>query len=268
MNRKTYLLTICILCFFISCSSYKPEIITIQSYNTFARTDLVQGKLGVSGVISLDDQLDTSECEAFANLLLGVINKEKTGLVTASVAQIVQAIGAKTYNKILAEYKKYPKTRLHSLKEIESTKTGFRYMLFGSFDLNETTKETYREVRRIDVNDDVYDLLLDFDQEEDDSESIEEEIHFIFKTTRTIKFSFYIYDTENASLVWRARIENGGSNQRSTIWDKKDGFAGDVAQSVTQGVVEGLYGPLLYPEAPAVETIIKPVFKVFAQKLP
>jgi hypothetical protein len=141
-------------------------------------------------------------------------------------------------------------------------------MLFGSFDLNEITKETYREVRRIDVNDDVYDLLLDFDQEEDDSESIEEEIHFIFKTTRTIKFSFYIYDTENASLVWRARIENGGSNQRSTIWDKKDGFAGDVAQSVTQGVVEGLYGPLLYPEAPAVETIIKPVFKVFAQKLP
>ena len=126
MNRKTYPLTILVLCFFISCSSHTPEIISIQSYKRFVGNDLVQGKLGILGVISLDDQLDTSECEATANLLSHVINYEKTELRTACVKQVVHTIGGGTYNQIMAEYKEYPTHRLNSLEEIGSTKTGGR----------------------------------------------------------------------------------------------------------------------------------------------
>ena len=162
------------------------------------------------------------------------------------------------------EYRKYPTSPLNSLKKIAFVKHDLEYLLFGSIDLNEIREDQYKEVRLKDVSDTALDAYLNTDEED----TLEEENLLVFETTRIVRMSFQIYDLKTACLVWSCTIEDSGSNRRSIVLDKKDGILKEFAQSMSIGLFQGFYGPMIQPAAPEFETLLKRIFKAFADRLP
>ena len=263
-KQKKIYCTFILAFLFLGCSSHDPHIMAFHKDRSFVRAQLVEDMLGICGIISIDPQFDEVKCKNFANLLHEVLREKRGDLVIAPVRQIVGLIGKTTHNEIMSEYKEYPTPLLKSLKKIAFVENDFRYLLLGSIDLNKTREDQFKEVRLKDVSD----TTLNADLKIDEQETLEEEILSVFKTTRTIRVSFLIYDLRTACLVWSCTLEDNGSNRRSIVLNKKDGVVKEFAQSLTLGVIQGFYGPLIQPTAPKFETLLKRVFRAFADRLP
>lgn len=250
--------------FFLGCSSHNPHIMAFHKDKSFVRAQLVESILGICGIISIDHQFDKGECENLAKLLHEVLREKRGDLVIAPVQQVVGTTGKTNYDEIMSEYKEYPTSVLKSLQKIAFVENDFRYLLLGSIDLNEIREDQYKEVRPKVVSN----TTLNIDVKIDEEETLEEEILSVFKTTRTIRISFHVYDLRNAFLVWSCTIEDSGSNSRSIVLNKKGGVVKEFAQSLSLGVIQGFYGPIIQPKAPDSETLIKRVFNAFADQLP
>lgn len=255
---------------FFGCSIHNPNLIALHKDKSFDHDRLVEGVLGICGIISIDHRYDKGERDNFATLLQEVLREKKHDLVIAPVRQVIGKTGKITYDEIMTEYKEYPASVLESLQKIDFVENHFRYLLLGSIDLNEIREEQYKEVRpEVDsdttlINTDVNITDVNIDEEE----TLEKEVLSVFKTTRTIRMSFHIYDIRNASLVWSCTLEDSASNSRSIVLGKKSGAVKEFAQSLSVGVIQGLYGPMLQPQAPKFETLLKRVFISFVDQLP
>ncbi len=250
---------------FFGCSVHNPNVIAFHKDKSFDHHRLVEGVLGICGIISIDQQFTKDERENFAALLQEVLREERHDLVIVPVQQVMATAGKIIYDGIMAEYKEYPASVLESLKNIAFVENDFRYLLLGSIDLNEIREDQYKEVRP-EVDSDS--TLVNTDVIIDEEETLEKEVLSVFKTTRTVRASFHIYDMRSASLVWSCTLEDSGSNSRSIGLGKKSGAAKEFAQSLSVGVMQGLYGPILQPQAPKFETLLKRVFISFVDQLP
>ncbi|UCD90851.1 MAG: hypothetical protein JSW04_05340 [Desulfobacterales bacterium] len=244
---------------FNGCSSHEPHRTIVHMDPSFVQTKLVKGRLGIAGIISIDHQFDRSECAAFANLLYEVLNAEGHIPVAVPIRQVIEPIGNTTHNQIMKEYSEYPTSRLQSLKKVTLKNDDFRYLLLGSIDLNEVEKDQYEEESARDS------IHTPFDE---DQPKNAEDILAVFETTRTIRVSFQIYDLKNALLAWSCTFEERDSNRRSLVFDNKDKVVEGFAQSLTMGLIQGSYGPILQPKAPNFETLLKRVFISFVDQLP
>lgn len=264
-KAKIFRHAILLIFMFFGCASHQSQITAYQKDKSFVHAQLVAGALGICGIISIDQQFDKGECETFAELLHEVLRKTRENLAVAPVQQVVGSIGNPIYDEIMSEYKMYPASVLKSLQKIAFAENDFRYLLLVSIDLNEIRKDQYKEIRPKEVSNTP---LIDMDLNMDEEEEIEEETLSVFKTTRTIKISFHIYDLRNAFLVWRCTFEDSGSNSRSIVLDDTGGVVKEITRPLSLGVMQGFYGSALQPEAPKFETLLKRVFFSFADQLP
>jgi hypothetical protein len=252
----------------VGCYGHQPRLVALTVDPSFARIERAQGTLGLCGIFPIDPQFDCSECQIYDDLLYRTLSAKSRRLVPVSRRQVIESIGNNAYAEIVDEFKTYPASRLKSVAKPMLKNSAFGYLLFGSIDFDDIEESRFEERRPKDDAHAVLDADLNMDLNRDEEETLPEDVFYVFKTTRTIRISFYIYNLDRALLVWRGTFEDSASNRRSISLTEKEGLAKNFVRSLTLGAIEGFYGAALQPDAPEFETLLKRVFISFADQLP
>ncbi len=160
-----------------------PKINNLKQDKSFTPDEIVAGRLGVGGVVSIVNDLDDSARRQYSDILRKSLLSVRKEYVILPVEEVAKWIEKDHYQAILNDYKYTGELSLNLLKKLASSQTEFRYFLLVRIIENEVT-ETREKVPRPEIPPQ-WDL---------EGNPIVKEIAVELIATRRIRVSLDIYD--------------------------------------------------------------------------
>ena len=231
-----------------------PKIINLKQDKSFTHDEIVAGRLGVGGVVSLSNDLAQSVSRKYAGIVRDSFLSEKKELVILPIEEVVQRMEQDYYSKVLQNYKYTGEFNIASLKKLASAQTEFRYLLLVRIIENEIIKTREKSPKP--------EVPPQWDLE---GNPVIKEIAVELITTRRIRVSLDIYDLEKEILVWHGTINETQSKQRTAYIEKKDEGIGRMFALIP---VRAFLEVALEPSAPPTDKLLQKIFRAFAQYIP
>ena len=231
-----------------------PKINNLKQDKSFTPDEIVAGRLGVGGVVSIVNDLDDSARRQYSDILRKSLLSVRKEYVILPVEEVAKWIEKDHYQAILNDYKYTGELSLNLLKKLASSQTAFRYLLLIRIIENEITKTREKSPRP--------EIPPQWDLE---GNPVVKEIAVELTTSRRIRVSLDIYDLEKEILVWHGTINENKSKERTAYIEKKDEGIGRMFALIP---VRTFLEVALEPSAPTTDKLLQKIFKAFAQYIP
>jgi len=247
--------TFCLLSIlvFSGCATI-PTINNLKQDKSFTPDEIVAGRLGVGGVVSIVNDFDDSARRQYSDILRKSLLSVRKEYVILPVEEVAKWIEKDHYRAILNDYKYTGELSLNLLKKLAFSQTEFRYLLLVRIIENQITKTREKSPRP--------EIPPQWDLE---GNPVVKEIAVELITTRRIRVSLDIYDLKKEILVWHGTINETQSKERTAYIEKKDEGIGRMFTLIP---VRAFLEVALEPSAPPTDKLLRKIFKVFAQYMP
>jgi len=256
-----------LLCLLIGPGCAAPHVIPdLKQDASFVHAGLVDGGIGVGGVVSAPEVFDQEACAKYAKLLGQRIHKERPALFVSPAEDVSVKIGAERYRSLLDKYREFGRLRAESIELLRGSSAA-RYLVFARVKSN-TTREDRREYPQKEPEKDS--LQKDYlqDNEKDFVFSSKKKMWVELSTTRHIVISLDVYDLVKGISAWSGSIHESATNSIAYGKKKDKRLVQGFLKSMSGVAVEMLFEPLVQPKAPGTDELMGKVFKEFAGSLP
>ncbi|MEM7294010.1 MAG: hypothetical protein AAF420_11535 [Pseudomonadota bacterium] len=217
----------------------------------FSHQSVVQGRLAIGGVVSVDGNLTGPLRNRYAGMFLREIRKERSTYPLISAGQVELKVGSE-YPIALDDYRYINTLSAHNLGLFRNAVIGARYILFSR--IEGTTVQESREDEEIIKQDDLGNI-------------IEEYVQVTLTRTRRVTAVVNIFDLETGASVWSGELSQRRSNNNEYRIDKDERFEGALISAVINTLLFGDTGRE-YPDPPEFDEVLKAVFHGFAENFP
>jgi hypothetical protein len=225
-----------------------PKITGLLHDPSFNTSTLYNGRMIVGGVTMAPalGKMTPEQSDLLAAVLTDRFLKKRKRLTVFPHSEILQVIGRKRHNEILAEFAKTGQLSPASINDLKKTGKA-RYVVLARIDSDHIAKERTHHAETRDKNGNVV-----------------TKAHSVSTVRRTINTTLYVFDTQSAKAVWGGILTTSLSNSKTYYYDNK--IMNDIRR--LQAITGGLDKALPYPAPPSMRSLCRSAFAGYAKNLP
>jgi hypothetical protein len=225
-------------------------------HESFTHEEIVAGKMGIGGVVSVANDSKEPEAAGYARLLRRVLMTERRDFVVLPIEEVRRRIGTDYHQAILEEYARSGRLSLTSLKKAQAVAGACRYIVFARI-IDNRVEEACQE-----HTEEGWEQGLPWEDWEESAR--EEDVWVELITTRHMTASIDVYDLVRPISVFHGTLDISESVSKEYAKTEEKNIAEMFLRLPTHAFLE----TALQPNPPSTARLLGKLSITFSKNMP